>query len=158
MLHIILLSYLGSQSFLLFWSAGHWRTLSIQANSPKSSSVWRCTWFRRRWKEWILLRVWPLRWYRRQREEPPALRWEDKPHTCMTCIRHHQKQDRFSLKPGLLIYDHIVVTHYNNVPLFNRIIHLKMKILSSFANPQVVLNLEFLSSVEHKRRYFKESW
>ncbi len=75
---------------------------------------------------------------------PPALRWEDKPHTCMTCNPSPSKQDRFSLKPGLLIYDHIVVTHYNKVPLFNRIIHLKWKILSSFANPQVVLNLEFL--------------
>jgi len=32
-----------------------------------------------------------------------------------------------------------------------------MKILSSFTHPQVVSNLyEFLSSVEHKRRYFEE--
>jgi len=34
-----------------------------------------------------------------------------------------------------------------------------MKILSSFTHPQVVPNLyEFLSSAEHKRRYFKECW
>jgi len=33
-----------------------------------------------------------------------------------------------------------------------------MKILS-FTHPQVVPNLyEFLSSAEHKRRYFKECW
>jgi len=32
-----------------------------------------------------------------------------------------------------------------------------MKILSSFTHPQVVSNLyEFLSSVEHKGRYFEE--
>jgi len=32
-----------------------------------------------------------------------------------------------------------------------------MKILSSFTYPQAVLNLyEFLSSVEHKGRYFEE--
>ncbi len=35
----------------------------------------------------------------------------------------------------------------------------KMKILSSFARPQVVPNLyEFLSSAENKRRYFEECW
>jgi len=33
----------------------------------------------------------------------------------------------------------------------------KMKILSSFTHPQVVANLyEFLSSAEHKGRYFEE--
>jgi len=37
------------------------------------------------------------------------------------------------------------------------IVHPKMKILSSFTHPQVVPNLhDFLSSAEHKRRYFKE--
>jgi len=34
----------------------------------------------------------------------------------------------------------------------------KMKILSLFTHPQVVSNLyEFLSSREHKRRYFEEN-
>jgi len=38
-----------------------------------------------------------------------------------------------------------------------RLIHLKMKILSSFSHPQVVSKLyEFLSSAEHKSRYFNE--
>jgi len=37
------------------------------------------------------------------------------------------------------------------------ILHPKMKILSSFTHPQVVSNLyEFLSSAEHKGRYFEE--
>jgi len=37
------------------------------------------------------------------------------------------------------------------------IVHPKMKILSSFTLPQVVPNLyTFLSSVEHKGRYFEE--
>jgi len=36
-------------------------------------------------------------------------------------------------------------------------LHPKMKILSSFTHPQVVANLnEFLSSVEHKGKYFEE--
>jgi len=36
-------------------------------------------------------------------------------------------------------------------------VHPKMNILSSFTHPQVVSNLyEFLSSVEHKIRYFGE--
>ncbi len=35
----------------------------------------------------------------------------------------------------------------------------KMKLLSSFTHPHVVSNLyEFLSYVEHKRRYFEECW
>jgi len=35
----------------------------------------------------------------------------------------------------------------------------QMKISSLFTNPQVVPNhYEFLFSVEHKRRYFKECW
>ncbi len=39
-----------------------------------------------------------------------------------------------------------------------RIVHPKMKILSSFTHPQVVLNLyEFLCSAEHKGRYFEQS-
>uniref|UniRef100_A0A673KXR9 Protein kinase C n=1 Tax=Sinocyclocheilus rhinocerous TaxID=307959 RepID=A0A673KXR9_9TELE len=39
------------------------------------------------------------------------------------------------------------------------VVHPKMKILSFFTHPQVVLNLyEFLSSVEHKRRYVEECW
>jgi len=38
---------------------------------------------------------------------------------------------------------------------FKGILHPKMKILSSFTHPQVVANLyEFLSSAEHKGRYF----
>jgi len=37
------------------------------------------------------------------------------------------------------------------------IVDLKMKILSSFTHPQIVSTLyEFLSSVEHKIRYFDE--
>ncbi len=36
--------------------------------------------------------------------------------------------------------------------------HSKMKILS-FTHPEVVPNLyEFLSAVEHKKRYFEECW
>jgi len=35
--------------------------------------------------------------------------------------------------------------------------HLKIKILLSFTRPQVVSNMyDFLSSAEHKRRYFEE--
>jgi len=35
----------------------------------------------------------------------------------------------------------------------------KMKILASFTHPQVGANLyEFLSSTEHKGRYFEELW
>uniref|UniRef100_A0A3P9LCV3 THAP-type domain-containing protein n=1 Tax=Oryzias latipes TaxID=8090 RepID=A0A3P9LCV3_ORYLA len=38
-----------------------------------------------------------------------------------------------------------------------RIVHFKIKILSSYTHPQVVSNLyEFLSSAEHKGRYFEE--
>jgi len=38
-----------------------------------------------------------------------------------------------------------------------RLVHLKMKILSSFTHPQVVSKLyEFFSSAEHKSRYFNE--
>jgi len=41
--------------------------------------------------------------------------------------------------------------------LFEGIVHPKMKMLSSFTHLQIVPNLcEFLSSVEHKRRYFEE--
>jgi len=37
------------------------------------------------------------------------------------------------------------------------ILHQKMKILLSFTHPHVVANLyEFLSSTEHKGRYFEE--
>ncbi len=39
------------------------------------------------------------------------------------------------------------------------IVHPKMNVLSSFNQPQVVLNLyEFHSSIEHKRRYFEEQF
>jgi len=42
---------------------------------------------------------------------------------------------------------------------FNRIVHPKLKIVPSLFNPHVVPNLyEFLSSAEHKQRYFKECW
>jgi len=42
---------------------------------------------------------------------------------------------------------------------FKWIVHPKMKILSSFTHLHVVPNQsEFLSSVEHKRRYFEECW
>ncbi len=41
----------------------------------------------------------------------------------------------------------------------NRIVHPQMKILSLFAHPQVVPNLNgFLSSDEQKSRYFEECW
>ncbi len=40
---------------------------------------------------------------------------------------------------------------------FKGILHPKCTILSSFTHPNVVTNLcEFLSSAEHKRRYFEE--
>ncbi len=40
-----------------------------------------------------------------------------------------------------------------------RIVHPKMKIMSSFTPPHVVLNLyDFLASVEDKERYFEECW
>ncbi len=40
-----------------------------------------------------------------------------------------------------------------------RIVHPKMKIMSSFSPPHVVLNLyDFLASVEDKERYFEECW
>jgi len=36
---------------------------------------------------------------------------------------------------------------------------IRQEILSSFTHPQIVINLhEFLSSAEHKRRYFEECW
>ncbi len=42
---------------------------------------------------------------------------------------------------------------------FKGIVHPKMKMLSSFTHPHVISNLyEFLSYVEHKRRYFEECW
>jgi len=41
--------------------------------------------------------------------------------------------------------------------VFKGILQPKIKILSSFSHPQVVANLyEFLSSAEHKGRYFEE--
>jgi len=47
------------------------------------------------------------------------------------------------------------VAVFNNI--IKGIVHLKIKILSSFTHPQVVSTLfEFLSSAEHKRRYFEE--
>jgi len=43
--------------------------------------------------------------------------------------------------------------HFRIAITLKGIVHLKMKILSSFTHPQVVLNLyAFLSSAEHKRR------
>jgi len=45
----------------------------------------------------------------------------------------------------------------DSLDCFKGILHPKMKILSSFTRPQVVANpYEFLSSAEHKGRYFEE--
>jgi len=45
------------------------------------------------------------------------------------------------------------------IPELKGTVHPKMKIVSSFTHHHVVPNLyEFLSSVEHKSRYFEECW
>jgi len=44
-----------------------------------------------------------------------------------------------------------------NISTLKGIVHPRIKIVSLFTHPQVVPNLyEFLSSAEHKRRYFEE--
>ncbi len=54
---------------------------------------------------------------------------------------------------------HWINMHYWWSDTLKGIVHPKMNILSSFTHPHVVLNLyEFLSYVEHKRRYFEECW
>uniref|UniRef100_A0A673KPD3 Cathepsin Z-like n=1 Tax=Sinocyclocheilus rhinocerous TaxID=307959 RepID=A0A673KPD3_9TELE len=52
---------------------------------------------------------------------------------------------------------------YKNGPIrchfsLKGIFYSKMKIQSSFTNPHLLPNYEFISSVEHKRRYFEECW
>jgi len=63
--------------------------------------------------------------------------------------------DRIKSLENIMLCDNIMVTLYNKVSKVNSF---KVKSLTSFTHPQVFSNLyEFLSSAEHKRRYFEES-
>ncbi len=69
------------------------------------------------------------------------------------------EKKRFSVRVMIrLRYSFSLDCPHLDIDIF-RYIHPKMKKLSSFTHPHVLPNLyEFLSYVEHKRRYFEECW